>query len=166
MFTQPLMYKAIKSHPTVNEIYSKRLADEGVVSLEDSQRMQAAFRSHLEEEFSSVDGFRPNKADWLDGRWAGMGFAEDDARRGETGVDTERLKIIGRRITSIPPDFNAHKVVRRLLDGDARWSIAARASTGRWPSIWPSARCWARGSRCGCRGRIRSAGRSRSVTRC
>jgi 2-oxoglutarate dehydrogenase E1 component len=116
MFTQPLMYKAIKSHPTVIELYSKKLAEEGVVSPEDSQRMHTSFRAHLEEEFSGADNFRPNKADWLDGRWAGMGFAEDDARRGVTGVDLERLKIIGRRITSIPPDFNAHKVVRRLLE--------------------------------------------------
>ncbi len=116
MFTQPLMYKAIKSHPTVIDIYSKRLAEEGVVPPEDSQRMQASFRTHLEDEFTTADNFRPNKADWLDGRWAGMGFAEDDARRGDTGVDIERLKIIGRRVTSIPPDFNAHKVVRRLLE--------------------------------------------------
>src|SRR5262245_33804633 len=98
-FTQPLMYKAIKSHPTVTEIYSKKLAEEGVVPLEDSQRMQTSFRATLEEEFSGADNFRPNKADWLDGRWAGMGFADDDARRGVTGVDIDRLKIIGRRIT-------------------------------------------------------------------
>ena len=45
-----------------------------------------------------------------------MGFADDDARRGETGVDIDRLQIIGRRITSHPADFNAHKVVRRLLE--------------------------------------------------
>ena len=116
MFTQPLMYKAIKAHPTVTEIYAKRLDEEGVVPREESQRMQTAIRSRLEEEFESADGYRPNKADWLDGRWAGLGFAEDEERRGETGVDLERLRIIGRRITSIPPDFNAHKVVRRLLD--------------------------------------------------
>ncbi|MCZ7593994.1 MAG: 2-oxoglutarate dehydrogenase E1 component [Hyphomicrobium sp.] len=116
MFTQPLMYKAIKSHPTVIDIYSKRLAEEGVVSLEDSQRMHTSFRAHLEEEFAGADSFLPNKADWLDGRWAGVGFAEDDARRGVTGVAIDRLQIIGRRITSVPPDFNAHKVVRRLLE--------------------------------------------------
>ena len=116
MFTQPLMYKAIKSHPTVTEIYAKRLDEEGVVPREESQRMQTAIRARLEEEFETADGYRPNKADWLDGRWAGLGFAEDEERRGETGVDIERLRIIGRRITSIPPDFNAHKVVRRLLD--------------------------------------------------
>jgi 2-oxoglutarate dehydrogenase E1 component len=116
MFTQPLMYKTIKSHPTVIEIYSKRLAEEGVVTAQESERMKSGFRARLENEFAAADSFRPNKADWLDGRWSGMGFAEDDARRGETGVDLERLKIIGRRITSIPPDFNAHKTIRRLLD--------------------------------------------------
>ena len=124
MFTQPLMYKAIKSHPTVIDIYSKRLAEEGVVPLEESQRMQTSFRAHLEEEFATADNFRPNKADWLDGRWAGMGFADDDARRGETGVNLERLQTIGRRITSIPPDFNAHKVVRRCSSAAARWSTS------------------------------------------
>jgi 2-oxoglutarate dehydrogenase E1 component len=116
MFTQPLMYKTIKSHPTVIELYSKRLAEEGVVTQQESERMKSGFRARLENEFAAADAFRPNKADWLDGRWSGVGFAEDDARRGETGVDLERLKIIGRRITSIPPDFNAHKTIRRLLE--------------------------------------------------
>ena len=116
MFTQPLMYKAIKSHPTVIEIYSKRLAEENVVTADNAEAMKSGFRVRLETEFAAADAYRPNKADWLDGRWSGMGFAADDARRGETGVDIERLKIIGRRITSIPPDFNAHKTIRRLLE--------------------------------------------------
>jgi 2-oxoglutarate dehydrogenase E1 component len=139
MFTQPLMYKTIKTHPTVVEIYSKRLADEGVVTAQESERMKVGFRARLENEFAAADAFRPNKADWLDGRWSGLGFAEDDARRGETGVDMERLKIIGRRITSIPPDFNAHKTIRRLLErrremvdtGDGiDWAMAEHLALG------------------------------------
>jgi 2-oxoglutarate dehydrogenase E1 component len=116
MFTQPLMYKAIKSHPTVIELYSKRLAEENVVSKEEADRIKSGLRGQLDEEFASADAYKPNKADWLDGRWSGMGFADDDERRGVTGVDIERLKTIGRRITSIPPDFHAHKAVRRLLE--------------------------------------------------
>ena len=85
-FTQPLMYRAIRSHPTAVAIYSKRLIEEGVVSAEDVEVMQAKFRAHLDAELASADSYRPNKADWLDGRWAKMGFAEDEARRGETGV--------------------------------------------------------------------------------
>jgi 2-oxoglutarate dehydrogenase E1 component len=116
LFTQPLMYKKIKSHPTVISIYAKRLADEGVVSLEDSERIKTSFRAQLDEEFASADTYKPNKADWLDGRWSGMGFAADDERRGVTGVEIERLKTIGRRITSIPTGFHAHKAVVRLLE--------------------------------------------------
>src|SRR5215813_2924240 len=85
-FTQPLMYQAIRSHPTAVEIYSKRLIKEGVVTDADVEGMQAKFRAHLDEELRAADSYRPNKADWLDGRWSDIGFAEDEARRGDTGV--------------------------------------------------------------------------------
>ena len=116
LFTQPLMYKKIKTHPSTVEIYSKRLVDEGVLSAADVDGMKASFREHLETEFKSAEGYKPNKADWLDGRWSGMGFAEDEARRGQTGVAIETMIDIGRRITSLPNDFNAHKTVVKLLE--------------------------------------------------
>src|SRR5262252_6093561 len=115
MFTQPLMYKTIKSHPTVVEVYSKRLADEGVVTAQESERLKVGFRARLETEFTAADSYRPNKADWLDGRWAKMGFAEGEARRGATGVPLEVLREVGRRLTTIPQDFHAHRTIQRLL---------------------------------------------------
>ena len=114
-FTQPLMYRAIRSHPTAVEIYSKRLIKEGVVTAQDVEAMQARFRAHLDEELAAADSYRPNKADWLDGRWSDIGFADDEARRGNTGVAIDTLKEVGRRITAIPQDFNAHKTIQRLL---------------------------------------------------
>jgi len=115
-FTQPRMYKAIKSHSTTLEIYSQKLIEEGVVTADEVEEMRARFRAKLDEEFKSADTYRPNKADWLDGRWAGLNNAAGDDWRGNTGVDLEVLKDIGRRLTTIPADFNAHKTVRRLLD--------------------------------------------------
>jgi 2-oxoglutarate dehydrogenase E1 component len=114
-FTQPLMYRAIRSHPSAVEIYSKRLVEEGVLTAEDVDTLKADVRTHLDQELAASDGYKPNKADWLDGRWSKMGFAEDDARRGETGVAIDTLKEVGRRTTSIPQDFNAHKTIQRLL---------------------------------------------------
>ncbi len=114
-FTQPLMYRAIRSHPSAVAIYSKRLVEEGVVSSAEVEEMQTRFRAHLDQEFASADGYRPNKADWLDGRWSDIGFADDEARRGNTGVPIDTLKELGRRITTIPQDFNAHKTIQRLL---------------------------------------------------
>jgi 2-oxoglutarate dehydrogenase E1 component len=114
-FTQPIMYRNIRSHASAVEIYSKRLVSEGVVTEPEVEAMKAEFRNHLDGELAAADSFRPNKADWLDGRWSNVGFADDEARRGDTGVDMEVLKEVGRRITTIPTDFNAHKTIQRLL---------------------------------------------------
>jgi len=115
-FTQPQMYKTIKSHPGVVEMYGKRLADEGVMTVAEIDEMKARFRSHLDGEFAESASYRPNKADWLDGRWSGLSLADDEARRGVTGVEIDRLKRVGMAITTIPADFNAHKTVARLFD--------------------------------------------------
>jgi 2-oxoglutarate dehydrogenase E1 component len=115
-FTQPLMYKKIKSHPSVTEMYGRKLIEEGVVTADEFEGMRSGFRAHLEGEFSAAASYRPNKADWLDGRWSGLSLADDEARRGVTGVDIDRLKRVGEAITTIPADFRAHKTVVRLLD--------------------------------------------------
>ena len=114
-FTQPIMYRKIKSHPSAVQIYSKQLIDAGVITGDDFEEMQARFRAHLDEELAAAEGYKPNKADWLDGRWSAIGFADDEARRGDTGVAVETLREVGRRITAVPQDFNAHKTIQRLL---------------------------------------------------
>jgi len=116
MFTQPRMYRRIKAHTPVAQLYANRLVDEGILSDSDVDAMRAKCRGHLDEEFAAAEAYKPNKADWLDGRWSSIGFAEDEARRGITGVDIETLRDIGRHITTIPFDFVAHKTVQRLLD--------------------------------------------------
>ncbi len=116
MFTQPRMYRVIKKHTPVATKYGERLVAEQVLSQQQVDEMRSGFRAHLESEFTAADHYKPNKADWLDGRWSSIGFAEDEARRGNTGVELNTLRDIGRRLTKIPGDFNAHKTVRRLLD--------------------------------------------------
>ena len=115
LFTQPRMYKRIKKHETITKVYADKLVDEGVMTRDDVNDVQKSFRAHLESEFENAETYKPNKADWLDGRWSSIGFAEDEARRGKTGVELSLLKEIGRSITSIPKNFNSHKTIRRLL---------------------------------------------------
>jgi 2-oxoglutarate dehydrogenase E1 component len=114
-FTQPLMYRAIRSHPSATEVYGRRLAEEGVVTEPEIEGMKAQFRAHLDAEMAAADGYRPNKADWFDGRWSRLGRAQGEERRGTTGVTIETLKEVGRRITTIPQDFKAHRTIERLL---------------------------------------------------
>src|SRR5690242_7556289 len=102
-FTQPLMYKAIAAHPTTLEIYGKKLVGEGVVTAVEVENMKAQWRAHLDAELEAGQGYRANKADWLDGRWSGYTTAGDaeDPRRGQTGVEITTLKDIGGKVTGL-----------------------------------------------------------------
>jgi 2-oxoglutarate dehydrogenase E1 component len=114
-FTQPLMYARIGEHPRVTEIYGKKLVEEGLLTSAQVEGMHTEFRALLEEEFAAGDSYRPNRADWLDGKWSGIGHAEEGARRGVTGVGLERLKEIGRKLTTIPKGFTPHKTIARIM---------------------------------------------------
>lgn len=120
MFTQPLMYKKIGKHRTTLEIYGDRLIADGLLTADEFTERKAAFRAELEVDFEAARAFRPNKADWLDGRWAGMEAAQGEARRGETAVPLDTLKRVGAALTTVPDDFNAHKTVTRLLANRAK----------------------------------------------
>ncbi len=114
-FTQPLMYRAIKDHPTTLDIYSKRLIDEGVVAKDEVEGMIASFHQRLEDELDVAKAHLPNKADWLDGRWTGLETAPRGDRRGTTDVDMETLKRVGLAISAIPEGFHAHRTIQRLM---------------------------------------------------
>jgi len=116
--TQPLMYKAINAHPTAVEIYGKKLAADGVVTEGEVEKMKADWRARLDVELEASQGYKPNSADWLDGRWSGFKAARDadDPRRGNTGVEIETLHEIGRKITAVPANFHVHRTLQRILE--------------------------------------------------
>jgi 2-oxoglutarate dehydrogenase E1 component len=117
-FTQPLMYKAIRSHPGTLEIYAKKLVGEGVVTDGEVETMRADWRAKLDVELEASQSYKANNADWLDGRWADIKASRDseDPRRGNTGVALATLKDIGAKITAVPKGFNVHRTIQRFLD--------------------------------------------------
>ncbi|MDH7798085.1 MULTISPECIES: 2-oxoglutarate dehydrogenase E1 component [unclassified Beijerinckia] len=118
-FTQPLMYRNIRNHQPIQELYADRLIGEGVISREEVDTAVADWRGKLDIEFDAGQSYKPNKADWLDGRWAGLKAGEgitDDPRRGETGVELSKLQAIGNAITTIPEGFNVHKTIQRFIE--------------------------------------------------
>src|SRR5438309_8186014 len=86
------------------------------------EKAKADWRARLDAEFEAGAGYKPNKADWLDGKWAGMKLAdqEEDPRRGVTGVDVSVLKDIGRKITKVPDGFRVHRTIQRFLENRAK----------------------------------------------
>src|SRR5690606_30641307 len=93
-FTQPLMYKAIRGHKTTVQLYSDKLSAEGLIKQEEIDEMKAQWREDLDTESEAGQSYKPKKAGWLDGAWAGLRTAEDadEQRRGKTAVPMKTLK--------------------------------------------------------------------------
>jgi len=115
-FTQPLMYKAIKDHPTTLQIYTKKLVEEGVLSQAEADAMQSGFMEKLDSELTASKTHRPDRADWLDGRWSGLSMAPKGDRRGDTAVPLDVVHEVGRALVRTPEGFNLHKTIARQLE--------------------------------------------------
>ncbi|MEL6336973.1 MAG: 2-oxoglutarate dehydrogenase E1 component, partial [Pseudomonadota bacterium] len=120
MFTQPQMYTAIKKQKTTLSLYNDRLVSDGLIAEGEVEEMKAGFQSFLSDEFESGKEFRPNKADWLDGRWQGLGRKEGEYQRGQTSVPEPVLRRVGQGLTRLPEGFVPHKTITRILDAKAK----------------------------------------------
>ncbi len=121
-FTQPLMYKRIREHRPVSDIYAARLVAEGVIASDWLDASRAGFIAHLEGEFEAGKSYRPNQADWFAGRWSGLYapvHSDGERRNVATGVTAKLLDSVGRTITTIPDDLAVHKTLRRVIDARA-----------------------------------------------
>ncbi|NAZ36650.1 2-oxoglutarate dehydrogenase E1 component [Rubellimicrobium sp. CFH 75288] len=117
MFTNPAMYNRIKRQKTTLTLYSERLVREGLIPEGEVEEMKAQFQARLNEEFEAGKTFRPNKADWLDGRWAHLDRQSDSAYDpGRTAIAPETLSRIGRALTTVPEGFALHRTIERLLE--------------------------------------------------
>jgi 2-oxoglutarate dehydrogenase E1 component len=115
-FTQPQMYKVIKNKETTRALYAAQLAAEGTMAKEETDRMYADWNAYLEKEFEAATGYKPNRADMLEGQWTGLKVAYGDDRRGETAITDAVMQKIGKAITAVPEGFDLNSKIARQLD--------------------------------------------------
>ncbi|WP_417475628.1 2-oxoglutarate dehydrogenase E1 component [Leisingera sp.] len=120
MFTNPLMYKKIKGHKTTLSLYTDRLVRDGLIPEGEIEDMKAAFQAHLNEEFEAGKDYKPNKADWLDGRWSHLDKQDADYQRGRTAIEPDTMAEIGKALSGVPEGFPMHKTVGRFLNARAK----------------------------------------------
>ena len=90
--TQPVLYKKIKSHPTITEIYSKLLVDEGVINIEKIANIKDEHTSNLSKE-------NDIKYDKETSIWPGE-FVTDDINyeKGTEKLSIEELTLLNKKI--------------------------------------------------------------------
>jgi len=119
-FTQPIMYRTIAKLATARQQYAAKLVSEGVLTAEQAEAVSADLHARLEADFDAAKGYKPNKADMLEGAWTGMQLAKGVRRAGKTAVEHDVLRQVGERLATLPGDFNAHRTISRLMDAKRR----------------------------------------------
>ncbi|MEP4198981.1 MAG: 2-oxoglutarate dehydrogenase E1 component [Aliishimia sp.] len=121
MFTNPLMYKKIKKQKTTLTLYTERLVRDGLIPEGEIEDMKASFQSYLNDEFEAGKEYKPNKADWLDGKWSHLDRRDaENYQRGQTSISKDTFEEIGRSLASAPDGFPLHKTIGRLLGAKAK----------------------------------------------
>jgi 2-oxoglutarate dehydrogenase E1 component len=114
-FTQPIMYKKIKNHPTTLSVYSEKLINEKIITKKDFDNMKLEFKNLLTEQLKTAKEYKP-KLEWYEGVWSRFKPERGKDKRGVTGVSIDKLKKIGEKINLIPEKFNIHKTVKKIIE--------------------------------------------------
>jgi len=116
-FTQPLLYKAIASHPNAREIYNEKLLSQGVIEASLAREMEVTFKKMLQEQLDVAKTKEKTKfIRQVEGNWTGLHFAkpEELLKSPDTGVALETLRMIGDRISDLPAEKSFFSKTKRL----------------------------------------------------
>jgi len=113
-FTQPLMYKKIRSHPSPVKVYGNKLINDNTISNEDLNGFIKKFKDLLDDQFKNAKDYKP-KIEWFEGTWSAYKPEKGKDKRGVSGADTNKLLRISEKINSTPLELNLHKTIIKIL---------------------------------------------------
>ncbi len=114
-FTQPLMYKKIRSHPSTVKVYGEKLVRHSSITRDYLNKSIKIFKDLLDEQFKSAKDYKP-KIEWFEGSWSRYKPERGKDKRGVTGSDLTELREISERINTIPNKMNIHKTILKILE--------------------------------------------------
>lgn len=121
-FTQPLLYKAIASHPSPREIYTRQLLVAGSIESDLAREMEQEFKRMLQEKLDFVRADNKVTSNLLPKNvWAKYRKSElsDFEQSPKTAVAKKTFLDIAKKITSIPDNYKPIQKVSKLFDDRA-----------------------------------------------
>jgi len=122
-FTQPLMYKKIRSHPSPIKVYGDKLISENSISSDYLNEAIKKFKDLLNDQFKNAKNYKP-KIEWFEGTWSRYKPEKGKDKIGVTGFDTKKLIGISEKINSISPSMNIHKTILKIME-NRKLSVAS-----------------------------------------
>jgi 2-oxoglutarate dehydrogenase E1 component len=111
-YTQPILYRKIRQHPSVAELYSKRVIRLGVVSEAEVVRMRKETNRRLNEVFEQA---QRHKEQYEVQELSALP-AEPVAVPLTTAADRDELDRVASGITSFPDGFTIHPKLRNFIE--------------------------------------------------
>ncbi len=137
--TQPIMYQAIRKHPTVRQIYTRKLVEQGVVDATEADEMVAAYRARLDAGEPLPQAVVGNTGNEFTVDWTPY-MRADPEEVVDTAISAAECRLLGREITRIPRGFTLHPRVARIM------TDRERMAAGQVPMDWGFAEMMAYGS--------------------
>jgi len=138
-FTQPLMYKKIRSHLTPVQVYGHKLVNEKTITEKNLNLFKTKFKELLDDQYKNAKDYKP-KIEWYEGSWSRYKPEKGKDKRGTSGVTKKKLEEISEIINSTPGELNLHKTIIKILN-------ARKASVSSGKGIdWSTAEALAFGS--------------------
>jgi len=134
-FTQPLLYRKIREHPSVAALYGDRLARQEILNPDDATRMRKRVADRLE------DGYEEAQRNAVRYEVQELGIVDGDTapiHSPDTAADPETLEMVVNGLTEFPDDFHLHPKLRGFIDkrrqaldgGPIDWALAEALAFG------------------------------------
>ena len=108
--TQPELYKKIKSHPTITEIYSKQLIDEGIAEANEILNIKNSHTNELAKE-------NEIKFENETSIWPGEFITENiDYQNKATNITSEELISMNKKLYNIKNSFHVNNRIKQIID--------------------------------------------------
>jgi len=118
-FTQPLLYKAIASHPNPKDIYVKKLEAENSPLATEAKAIENSFKSELDTNLDEAKKMEKAKVtSFLEGNWKGVKMAteKDFEQSPETSVSEKLFLELAKKTTELPKEKKFFNKIQKVFD--------------------------------------------------
>ncbi|KAJ5386209.1 Dehydrogenase E1 component [Penicillium cosmopolitanum] len=142
-FTQPMMYEQIEKKTPHLESYTKKLAQEGVVTVDEVKQMEVRVWEEMARSLENSTSPEALEREYLTAPWRDMKTPEEVTRESfaakATSIDHDMVGTIASKLGVPAEPFQLHKSLRRILqkrqqslaDGrDIDWATAEALAMG------------------------------------
>ena len=124
MKTQPLMYQAVRRHPTTRALYAEKLVGSGGTTAEEAEALVGLYRYALDSGDRMALSLVHEPDASLFVNWAAY-LGQDETASGDTRVELAKLRELAAKLVELPRGFALHRQVEKILDDRRRMSAGA-----------------------------------------